>query len=187
MSSLADAMNEITHLRHTYEDYDEWEGEDEEFECDDLDKWYKDDAGCCEAAGVGDLDYGERARRATTPLFGPLTRPNLPGSNTEVQEPPDLIPATNKAAHAATIAASYMTHNTKACEKLSVPAFPKSGDMSNWMYALGTTTFVAGCLGDELEVTWLRNCWRKSFEELECSDMYGAKRPTQMEKRLDSH
>ena len=107
-------MNEITHLRHTYEDYDEWEGEDEEFEGDDLDECYKDGAGHRETTGAGDLDCGERARRATTPLFGPSTRPNLPGNSAEFQEPQDLAPTTKKAAHAAAIAASDMAQNTKA-------------------------------------------------------------------------
>ena len=144
VSSLADAMNEITHLRNNYKDYDECEGEKEEFECYELDKWYKDDTKYREATGVGDLDYGERVQRATTLLFGMLARPNLPGKGAEFQEPPELIPTTEKAAHAAAISASDMTHNTKAYEKLSVPTVPNTGVIATWMYSLGTTTFFAG-------------------------------------------
>ena len=32
-----------------------------------------------------------------------------------------------------------------------------------------------GAYGDELEVTWLRECWSKSFDQLECSDLDGVK------------
>ena len=45
--------------------------------------------------------------------------------------------------------------------------------MTNWVYSLGNATVVSGCFGDELEVKWLRECWSKAFDELECSDRNG--------------
>ena len=70
-ASLADAMNEVTTLRNKYQDWEEWEEEEGEQEHDDegdkTGKWYKDDAGYREAAGVG-LEYSERVRRAAAPL-----------------------------------------------------------------------------------------------------------------------
>ena len=38
---------------------------------------------------------------------------------------------------------------------------------------MATEAVVAGCYGDEKEVTWLRECWSKSCEELEISDLAG--------------
>ena len=43
--------------------------------------------------------------------------------------------------------------------------------MTNWLCSLGTSAVVSGNYGDELEFTWLRECWKKSFEEFEDSDM----------------
>ena len=40
---------------------------------------------------------------------------------------------------------------SKAYEKLVVPTFPTSGEMTNWMIALGLS-YVCGGLSDELEV-----------------------------------
>ena len=57
--------------------------------------------------------------------------------------------------------------------------------MTNWIYALGTATVVSGCFGDELEVTLLRKCWPKSFDELACSDLDGTVGQTRW-RRLDS-
>ena len=82
----------------------------------------------------------------------------------------DCVPAARKAAQAAALAATEHSQNNKAYEKLSAPSFPKSGGMANWVYSLGTATVVSGCFGDELEVKWLRECWRKAFDELEFSD-----------------
>ena len=131
VSSLADATREITCLMHKYEDYDKWEGEDEGDEGDELSKWYKDDTVDFEVAGVGGLDYGKRVRGAAAPLNGPWSGPNAPGSSADVREPPGLISAAKKAARAAAIAALDTTHNTKASEKLSVPSYPKIGEMTN--------------------------------------------------------
>ena len=117
-------------------------------------------------------------------MSGPLTRPDTPNGGVEVREAPDLISAAKKAAQVAAVAASAMTHNTKSYAKLSVPAFPQSGEMTNWMYSLGTTTVVSGCYVGELEVTWPRECWKKSFGDLECSDMFRAKYQIRW-KRLD--
>ena len=60
----------------------------------------------------------------------------------------------------------------------------QSGEMTNWVYYLGTATVVSGCFGDELEVKWLRECWSKAFDELECSDMDGTHGQVRW-KRLD--
>ena len=56
--------------------------------------------------------------------------------------------------------------------------------MTNWVYSLGTATVVSGCFGDELEVKWLRECWSKSFDDLECSDFDGTVDQTRW-RRLD--
>ena len=77
-----------------------------------------------------------------------------------------------KAAQAAAAAATEHIQNNKAYDKLSVPSVPQSGDMTNWVYSLGTATVVSGCYGDELEVKWLRACWSKACDELECSDVF---------------
>ena len=45
--------------------------------------------------------------------------------------------------------------------------------MTNWVYNLGIAIDVAGNFGDEIEVKLLRGCWSKSFDDLECSDMFG--------------
>ena len=45
--------------------------------------------------------------------------------------------------------------------------------MTKWVYSLVTATVVSGCFGDELEVKLRRECWSKTFDELECSDMNG--------------
>ena len=83
--------------------------------------------------------------------------------------------AAKKAALAAALATTEASHHTKAYAKLSVPTFPKGGEMTNWIYALGTGVVAAGFYGDELEVTWRRECWSKSFDQLESSDLDGAK------------
>ena len=83
--------------------------------------------------------------------------------------------AAKKAALAAALATTEASHHTKAYEKLSVPAFPKGGEMTTWIYSLGTGVVAAGFYGDELEVTWLREFWSKSFDQLESSDLEGAK------------
>ena len=56
--------------------------------------------------------------------------------------------------------------------------------MTNWICSLGAATVVSGCFGDELEVEWLRECWAKSFDELECSDLDGTVDQTRW-RRLD--
>ena len=65
-----------------------------------------------------------------------------------------------------------------------MPSFPKSGEMTNWIYSLGTGVVAAGFFGDELEVAWLRECWSKTFDQLESSDLDGAKYQIRW-KRLD--
>ena len=100
-------------------------------------------------------------------MTGPRTKPG------PSLEPADFVSAARKAAQAASLAATEHSQNNKAYEKLSVPSFPKSGEMTNWVYSLGTATVVSGCFGYELEAKWLRECWSKTFDELECSDMDG--------------
>ncbi|MFM7982182.1 MAG: hypothetical protein ACKPKO_22970, partial [Candidatus Fonsibacter sp.] len=111
--ALAESMNEVTMPRNRYNDLEKnEEGEYEEYEDDGLHQW-------SEAAGVGEMDYQDRAQKAVAPL-------------TRVQEPqmapPDIVTAARKAAHATAIEHSI---NHKAYEKLSVPPFPHSGDMTN--------------------------------------------------------
>ena len=137
----------------------------EDYEPDGLERWYRAAKRHPEAAGVGDLVYGERVCPAAAPLTGPLTKSDLS------QEPTDYVSAARKAAQAAAAAATEHSQNNKAYAKLSVPSFPKSGEMTNWVYSLGAATVVSGCYGDELEVRWPRERWSKSFDELECSDV----------------
>ena len=96
----------------------------------------------------------------------------------------DLLVAARKAAQSVAIAASDMGQNVKAYEQKNVPAFPKGGEMTNWVYSLATAAVVSGNFGDELEVTWFRECWTKSFEELEYSNMEVPEDPLRW-KRLD--
>ena len=56
--------------------------------------------------------------------------------------------------------------------------------MTNFIYSLGTGVVAAGFYGDELEVTWLRECWVKTFNQLQCSNLDGAKDQIRW-KRLD--
>ena len=56
--------------------------------------------------------------------------------------------------------------------------------MTNFIYSLGTGVVAAGFFGDELEVAWLRECWSKTFDQLESSDLDGAKYQIRW-KRLD--
>ena len=111
-----------------------------------MDQWYHDETGYPEAAGVGPIDYAERVRHASAPLRGPQKTADCPTG------PTDFISAARKAAQAAATAATEHSQNNKAYEKLSVPSFPKSGEMTNWIYSLGTATVVSGCFCDELEV-----------------------------------
>jgi hypothetical protein len=171
VNELAASMNEVTRLRVKHHEYGEGEYDvdqgEEYYEPDELDHWYHDETGYPDAAGVGPIDYGERVRRASAPLQGPHTTSDCPTG------PTDFISAARKAAQAAATAANEHSQNNKAYENLSVPSFPKSGEMTNWIYSLGTATVVSGCFGDKLEVKWLRECWSKSFNDLECSDFDG--------------
>ena len=134
-------------------------------EHDDLDNLYRSDAGHPDAVGVGALDYDERVRQAAAPLGGPQIKIDaFPGAT-------DCVSAARKAAQAAAAAATEHNQNNMARAKLSVPSFPKSGEMTNWVYSLGTATVVSGCYGDALQVKLLRECWSKALDELECSDM----------------
>ena len=181
-SSLADVMNEVNTLRNKYEDWEEWEdAKEDDFgegeDGDHLSGWYRADMGNCEAAGVG-LDYSERVRRAVAPLTGPLT------GRVEEAEAQDLVAAAKKAALAAALATTEASHHTKAYAKLSAPSFPKGGEMTNRIYSLGTGVVAVGFYGDELEVTWIRECWSKSCDQLGSSDLDGAKDQIRW-KRLD--
>jgi hypothetical protein len=170
-TALAKSINETTKLRNKIQDYGEWEYDEEYDEVDDahdgLEQWRRTDTGYPDAVGVGDLGYGERVRKAAAPLKGPLTKIG------HSLEPTDFVSAARKAAQAAAAAANEHSQNNKAYEKLSVPSCPRSGEMTNCVYSLGTATAVSGCYGDELEVKWLRELWSKTFDEFECSDMNG--------------
>ena len=93
------------------------------------------------------------------------------GPQKQTGEPDGPKMGGQKAAQDAAHAASDMTQHAKARD----PAFPKNAEMTNWTYYLGTAAVVSGCYGDEKEVTWLRECWSKCFDELECSDLFGLK------------
>ncbi|MFM7982026.1 MAG: hypothetical protein ACKPKO_22175 [Candidatus Fonsibacter sp.] len=81
--------------------------------------------------------------------------PLLPVALPKVLEP-DIVTAAKKAAQAA--AMEHSMNHPKTYEKLNVPPFPRSGEMTNWTYSLGIATVVAGGFGDEQEVTWLSEC-----------------------------
>ena len=53
---------------------------------------------------------------------------------------------------------------SKAYEKLVVPTFPTSGEMTNWMIALGLSCVCWG-FSDEMEIDWLAECSSTAFEE----------------------
>ncbi len=106
---------------------------------------------------------------------------------TDNLESPAIISAGKTAGQAAaeqTIAASALSQRTKPYETLSVPAFPKGGGMTKWMYALGTATVVVGCLGDELAMQWLRECWSKSVGDIEKLWHGWSQGPAKMDKAL---
>ena len=50
-----------------------------------------------------------------------------------------------------------------AYEKLGVPKFPRSGEMQNWMLALGQACCIAGGYIDRAELVWLKECWFRSL------------------------
>jgi len=165
--ALAESMNEVTMPRNRYHDFEEKEeGEYEEYEDDGLHQWY-------EVAGVGDMEYQDRVQKAAAPL----ARVQDPQT-----APPDIVHVARKAAHAAAIERSI---NHKVYEKLSVHPFPRSGDMTNWIYSLGIATVCSGNIGDEQEVIWLRECWTKSFAQLEQSELDGSTSEEWRWKRLD--
>ncbi|MFM7982181.1 MAG: hypothetical protein ACKPKO_22965 [Candidatus Fonsibacter sp.] len=53
------------------------------------------------------------------------------------------------------------------------------------MYFLGIATVCSGNIGDEQEVIWLRECWTKSFEQLEQSELDGGTSEEWRWKRID--
>ena len=84
----------------------------------------------------------DRVRKAAAPL-----KPVLPQKQTGEPDGPKDIPwAAEKAAQDAAAAASDMSQNAKANEKLSVPAFPRNPEMTNWIYSLGTAVVAAAFL-----------------------------------------
>ena len=105
-------------MRSKHLDYGEWENDEGEYEegeeCDDLDQWYRTDAGHPDAVGVGALDFDERVRRVVAPLTGPLTRTDA------FLGPTDFVSAAMKAAQAAVAATTEHSQNNKAYENLSV-------------------------------------------------------------------
>ena len=99
------------------EEYDEERGNG-----DYSGQWYREEAEHRDAAGVGNLDYGERVRRASAPLQRPQSKLDT------ALGPSGCVSAARKAVQAAAMAACEHSQNNKAYEKLSVLAFPKSGD-----------------------------------------------------------
>ena len=77
----------------------------------------------------------------------------------------DVTAVATSVASKAAVHASLMA---KAYEKLVVPTFPASGEMTNWMIHLGLSCVCVG-FSDELEVAWLAACSSKAFEELNFS------------------
>ena len=60
VDSLAQAMNEVTHLKTKYDDFEECVGEEEEWQDDELEAWYEVDEAYADAAGVSsymDADF----------------------------------------------------------------------------------------------------------------------------------
>ena len=108
VDSLAQAMNEITHLRNKYDVFEEWAGEEEEWQDDDLEAWYEVDDAHVDAAGVSsylDADCMDRVRKAVAPL-----KPVLPQKQTgEPDGPKDILWAAKKASQDAAAAASDMS------------------------------------------------------------------------------
>ena len=91
-------------MRNKHQDYGEWEGDEEYDEeggdGDDLGQWYREEVEDRDAVGVGDLDYGERVRRASAPMKGPQSK-----LDTSV-DPQDFVSTARKAAQAIAMAAS---------------------------------------------------------------------------------
>ncbi|MFM7978400.1 MAG: hypothetical protein ACKPKO_03710, partial [Candidatus Fonsibacter sp.] len=130
-------MNEVTQLRNRHGDCEEEEyAEQGEHEDDGLHRWY-------DAVGVGDLEYSGHGP-VLPPAPPPVKTGPPPGG-------PDLVSAAHRAARAAAME-HYMNH--KAYEKLNVPSFPRSGDMTNWVYTLGINTVCSGSFGGQSEVIW---------------------------------
>ena len=149
VESLAVAMKEVNCLRGKYEDFEEWEKEGEEYAEDGMDAWYDVEDGDAAAAGVSSFlneGYMERVRRVAAPLTPAKGSQSKPG---DPDGPKDILWTAKKAAQDAANAASDTTHNAKAYEQLSVPAFPKNAEMTNWMYFLATAAVVSGCYGDD--------------------------------------
>ena len=142
LSSLAEVMHEVIALRNKYEDWEDWgEAKEEEYgEVEgDRSNWYRDETGYLNAAGAV-LDYSERMKRAAAHLFGPMS------GQAEATEAHDFVAAAKKAALAAALATTEASRQTKAYGKLSVPSFPKIGEMTNWIYSLGTAVVAAAFL-----------------------------------------
>ena len=160
---LAESRSETSWLRHRYGDFahastEQWGREREgEYERDEIHQWYQ-------SSGVG-LDEAERIAGTAAPM--------VPVSHPVVREP-DIVNVARKAAQAA--AMEHSMNHSKTYEKLNVPPFPRSGEMTNWTYSLGIATVVAGGFGDEQEVKWLGECWKISFDELEQSELDGVGR-----------
>ncbi|MFM7980621.1 MAG: hypothetical protein ACKPKO_15010, partial [Candidatus Fonsibacter sp.] len=72
------------------------------------------------------MDDGDRVSRAVASLVR-VASPKVPE--------PDIVTAAKKAAHVA--AMEHSLNHTKTYEKLNVPPFPRSGEMSTWIYYLG--------------------------------------------------
>ena len=56
--------------------------------------------------------------------------------------------------------------HAKAYEKITVPKFPKNGETTNWMMQLGINLCTAGGYSDQAEIPWLKEVYKKTFDEL---------------------
>ena len=93
------------------------------------------------AAELDNLITKSEFRIVAAPLSGPQSRPEIP------MGPSDLVSAIRKAAQAAAMAASEQSQDNNAHEKHNVLAFPARGNMTNWVYILGTATVVVSGFG----------------------------------------
>ena len=88
-------------------------------ENDDLDQWYRTDAGHPDAVGVGALDYDERVRPVVALPRGPQIKTDA------FSGPTDCVSAARKAAQAAAAAATEHNQNNKAYEKAECSIIPE--------------------------------------------------------------
>ena len=131
VSSLSDAMNELTSLRWNYAGGGEWTGGEDPQPGNDLTRWYRDESRYREAYDVGDLSFVGSARRVAAPLQGQLSFKGLTAvEEEEMAETPDLVSSAKKAAHAAAICS--LGHGTQHQSLRSTQCFLHSQKAETW-------------------------------------------------------